>query len=904
MNKISILIDALKQMNVNPKHIEDLYALDKTAAFTAPSDPEKTKKLMYGKKKEDGSTANPQVTEEQPQEEKLPGSKPEEKPPGSTPEEKPSGSGQNDLTTSSDPTSTQTTPPNSTSKKITISCDGSEVDISTIVDPSNYILKTGDCNKIKCLIENIAPYVFLQNSDLGNKTMLFLRIFDTYSIEPSVQKLSDLISICRKNHLDYLDRIYANIVSKVEESKSYEKFYDKIKIKNRNTGEIEDAPDRLYLSHFAFFAKNALPIIIEDVFSKKITLPEKAGEDGTALFLKKTAEKFYGGNNIDKLKACFAKSIDLGFSNINYFDSEDNRGIKSVEIEQVKDPISDASSDKSFENIREDYSYEAKISVVNSAKEFINMTEGNIGFGRPISIDKSTGRYIYNKSFSNIRSQVMKRISANLPATRANTTNQTNVYYSTPCILEGLKSLAMLNIVPAEFVELEYRANGIGVPNSSLETRIAEGSAQTECFNKINLFISKYGDYSKKTHPYNFYLSRIGSKSANKSVRGAKNRQLAIELLRKMKDMHDSLNKDQQSYAAAERNFSSDPIVNFYAQTFINKENVITSNKQPLSSFEKEVIKPLSDIFNYITNESRTNFWQDENLLKFVRSGGKGWKSNDVVYLDSTNEIDKSKIKEDSRGKKFISEGSETFFLEEKNGSKNGRYILVNYLRDLSELNNSISGMECFRPGECSFKTDEAGVFNTICAHANSNKIFTVEENGSVILTNESEEKFKATINNILIGYYGSEIQRRKSAIALKKESAKIMFDTLHKYSIKDKEFYKKTSEAISAKTKAELEKVIEENIKVKVKKKDGSTKIVDIRVADPELAQIIINNVMSQQMPGYKPVPNYNQVLRYNEMHRMRDSSSLLNSGVTPRMYVSDYLDEIISFVMKSELK
>ena len=269
-------------MNVNPKHIEDLYALDKFAAFTAPSNPERTKELMYGKKKEDGSAANPQVTEENAQEESLP---------ESTPEEKPSSSEQNDSTTSSDPASTKLTPSDSTPKetirrktrsglgKITINCDGSEIDISTIVDTSDYSLKTDDCNKIRCLIENIVPYVWDQNSDLGKKTALFLKMFDAYSIEPSIQKLSDLISICRKDHLNYLDRIYGIIVSKLEETKSYEKFYDKIKIKNRNTGQIEDAPDKIYLSHFAFFAKNALPMMIDDIFSKKISLHSEVGED-------------------------------------------------------------------------------------------------------------------------------------------------------------------------------------------------------------------------------------------------------------------------------------------------------------------------------------------------------------------------------------------------------------------------------------------------------------------------------------------------------------------------------------------------------------------------------------------------------------------------------------------------
>ena len=785
--------------------------------------------------------------------------------------------------------------------------------LSSIFDLSNYSLITSDCNKIKCLLESIYPIVLLYaDENLALQTKAILDIYDLYQLKIDVRKLSNLRSEINSRHLEFFDKIYSKLPS--YKNNKY-KFYDEIEIENYNTGLKSPAPEKFYLAPFAYFAKDGLSIMIDEVFSKEISFKDKIKDAGADFVeLGKVAKILYRGKYNETLKSCFCKEIDISFSNKRYFESEDKPGLNSAIIPESKNIEEEAVKEISLKGIDKDYSKGAQISSNSSLDLIKRFIEKD--FGGAITI-KRTGELDY-KGLSTERDDLITEIGRNIPATTT-IIKDSETFYSKACVLEGLKNLAELNIVPVEFVELQYRVAGVDVPGSSLETRISQESAQTECFNKINNFISKYSDVNKKTHPYNFYMPRLREKSSADYIGGEQNRIVSIQLLEKILEMHKSLNQAQKNYFSYNAKFSNDPIVNFYGQTFINKESTITSKKKSLVDFLTSVVVPFNFFMNQSMEINDARFWADKNLHRLVRDGGEHWNYKDVIYLDMTNDADLSRIKIDENNKKYVDEAGEKFLLDDREDSKNGKYVFINYLSDIENLVDSISSLDCYSKGECSFDTEEAGIFNTICAHVNSEKVFTKKDDGSVILDQASEEKFKNLINDILIGFYTSQISMMKNNIIMNEQSVEKLFDTLYKHSPKEDSFYERANYGVKNNIESKLKKIVEESMTIEVQDRRGRIHKIDLRVADPEMAEAIEKSIMGQNMPGYKKVPSKVEI---NELNKLREDYEEVSKdgfmspaeseffrengkgdSAKKEDYVEDYLNHLISYLINQNI-
>lgn len=794
MIKLEYLKLLLNSLNVSKKHLDYLDYIKKEAgidALTPEERAEKARSLLYGNNNAQAPQA--QVTPQETQTQSTPQAKTEQK------TERPKDD----------------TPPNPESIKI--DCGGESVSIAEkIYDfKNNNFIEGASCKHKKCFLVNVVK-------NLNKESDILTYIY--------------FIDICKKYYKKTLtNEEFDKFIDKIHSSAYKNKF---VKIVNDYTSgntpevssdELEEDPidirgytDNLtaiaesflgYEKHseeytlvskyrFFEFCRTDLDRVIENLYSISINKKSK----------NKDINKFIEKYNLDSksmIGECFEfKKFNLDFKNLKYFKNDDE------EIEKQKRSIEDSSA-KEYE-ISKDYKFKSGIdkrfkSMMYDALEVYNdykdleyfqsriESAKNPGFGgTAYYIDEcgivraksnnTTEIFEMNKKYEQFdknRFQVhfMKR----------NDRIDREYFYSKDSALYVLYILAKENIIPVEFMQIQYMLNGYSDKVKLSASKRFENVDQSSCINKLKEFSKKY-NLSSELNPYNFYYKRIrrnvkynGKLKEGVELYNSKKQKeeekidvpdpknFSLKKLRDIKIFHEKLELAIKKYDESTED-SSQTIADFFTSLFANKNKILLNkNMADITKNAYNSANLFSEVSASLMATTQTGYHTSKDIFKYVPEGSrykKDPKKNiDYIYLtkeDRDGMISARRMSSDE--KSFTDTKGKKWTLAKYN--KSARFLPRDYAQDLYQILFMLEGEGCKDP-TCGFDTNSK-LFQTICESVNS------EDNIIDSNSNINKSSVSNVIDNLFFGYFISKLIENKSRYTKYNEDESSVFRQLY----------------------------------------------------------------------------------------------------------------------------
>jgi len=842
MNKISTLIDALNKINVNPKYIDQIYALDKIAAFTAPSNAEKTKELMYGRKEDSESKETPESdpeTQESPAEPK-PKETIEAPDQSSSKESTPAPAvKKEDGAPSSGRVGEDYLP-------VTINCSGKNLDVLKIFDFKNKMFfSSATCEQKLCLLEVLVnksgqtKIISLFNLIMGclkyykanlNSTQ-FVDFLNKYIYKEGndVSAIRDILESAKSGNEMLKDLVEEAGWLEAEDLTEVGYLFVPIDKNSFNKNKY------LYIYLFYTFCEDGLEKIIKYFLSLNIPnfTPNNRDESFLHVFL-----KYYNEGLRESYDSCFTYAkLKLDFKNPDQSNSISNekRKLMSFEDSDLTESISNKYKKDYEEDTGEDLKEVIKDYVKSSDKSVKNIMTKYQNF---IKEDESGKEQIgnpavcfyVNKAKAERDHEVLAALSSDIEY--GFTKAERKYYISKEACLSGLFELAKANVIPIEYVELIYMQNGYKVSLESIKNRV-EDSAQNNCIIAITNFFEKWKNDESGANPIEMYKDKAKTDmsssylnyqdnydipkevalSLNSNNENYKSEYL-ISVYDKILGKHNEINALISKYKSEKTNADSRSIFDFYKNLFINKEKIIL-NKE----YDGYTPGPIKDDITEMLKDAKAlklilNSLIGENAKKGNFAMQKEENQKTVKYYNEKNTKDHYYVTKEKEGSVAvdgkIKVGDKTY-IKDKKYSNVSAYFLHNYIADLESLEKILSDEVCSSPA-CSFKTNSS-LFQTICDQANNSTSLNKDDN------------LKAVLNTLFFDNHIGKVNLEEDAFSSKSKTGKALVQIakgLSPSAVATEEINKKRKENHIKKVKEALASVTPLTYKTYIFSSDG----------------------------------------------------------------------------------